>query len=115
MELLDKLYIDTYFKGKQEYESEGCYYRLTLNGDIVEVFTEDEHLPENGVLTYSEKVKGDDGTLTYTIYPNSLLTRLKDNTIMEAYEGEFWETIYNLPTPYLRVKHFIKENCERVD
>ena len=115
MELLDKLYIDTYFKGKHEYESEGCYYRLKLNGDIVEVFTEDEHLPENGVLTYSEKIKGDDGTLTYIIYPNSLLTRLKDNTIMEAYEGEFWETIYNLPTPYLRVKHFIKENCERVD
>ena len=115
MEKIDKIYIDTYFKGKTSLESDDCYYRLKLIGEVVEAQTEDEYLPSTGVLTYSEKNKGEDGLITYLIYPNSILTRLKENTVLEAYDGEMWETINNLPTPYLRVKHFIRENCERVD
>lgn len=115
MEILDRLYINAYFKNTDCLDFEGSYYKLRLKGDNLEVSTDDEYLPEKGVLTYSEKLDSEDGLASYLVYPNSLFVRLRDNTVMEAYDGEFWLTIYNLPTPYLRVKHFIKENCESVN
>lgn len=115
METLDILYINAYFKDIDCMDFQGYYYKLRLNEDQLSVSTDDEYLPEKGVLTYSEKLDSEDGLASYLVYPNSIFVRLRDNTVLEAYEGEMWEEIYNLPTPYLRVKHFIFENCERVN
>lgn len=109
--MLDELYIDTRFKSQYQYKVNDIEYTTCKDHDMVYIYTDNEHLPDEGVLTKCSKLD-DDGNTKYLVEPNSLLNRLINNTILDAYTGQYWEVISKLPTPYLRIKYFLTKNKE---
>lgn len=110
MAIVDELYVEVRFKEKSHICIEGMDYIGKLEGDEVIISTSNPYLPENGVLVNVEKEKTDLGDFKYFLTPNSLMTRLVENTILEAYSGNKWIEISELPTSYLRVRHFLNNN-----
>jgi hypothetical protein len=110
MNILDILYINTYYKDKFDFDIEGVNYKTSKEGYVILIVTEDDYLPESSTLTTLTKIKEDEEGIHYELSPNSLFIRLHENTIREAYEGPIWNEIENLPSPYVRVKYFMKIN-----